>query len=410
MFFAVISAGSILLCIGDLGAKKSPWQRRIGRDLTIRHKLSYQKIHPGLWPEEPAAPEHVSPERFKEALGILCGRMPENRLNTYAETIVDVSGRVGEDPFLVAALMYAQSGCRPKTPEKETRRRGLTRIDVEMHAPHIRGGAYRYFLKRDGDWLPKTLPLSGIRFNQWSMENPVPNLRMAAHILSVFRRQCRDLDDTFGGIPHRHYVSHFFFGDKVRHNEPEDAVLTVRRRLLHYYHRKETIPAGKFEQLPLVSPLDGAPRLLLDYFGNKRGNKKSLGHQGIDLSGLSGEPVRAMADGKVSFAGIDRKGGLPSKQMSPDEVAQVPSGQLGKGGIWVTVNHKEGFRTCYMHLTALAVNPGDEVEAGDIIGTLGNTGTTASGPHLHLEFRFGNGGRADPADHLGAILVNPFGP
>lgn len=410
LLMAAILSSLILFGIGVVDAQKSPWQRRIGRDLAIRHKLSYQKVHPGLWPKEPNSPKNIDEDRFREALGILCGRMPKTRLETYTKTILDASRSVSEDPFLLAALMYSQSGCRPKTPEKETQRYGLTRIDINMHAPHIRSGEYRFFLKQNGAWHPQSLLLNGIRFNEWSMKKPVPNLQLAACILSVFKKQCRDLDDTFGGVPHRHYVSHWFFGDRVRHNEPEDAVLTARRRLLHYYHRKGVLLVGKYRQIPLVSPLDGTPRLLLDYFGNKRGIKDSIGHQGIDISGLSGEPVRAVADGKVSFAGVDMKADLPSRQMSPEEAAMIPSSSLGKGGIWITLNHENGFRTCYMHLTSLAVIAGDCVKAGDIIGTLGNSGTTSSGPHLHLEFRVDTGGRADPADYLGAMLVNPFNP
>jgi murein DD-endopeptidase MepM/ murein hydrolase activator NlpD len=61
-----------------------------------------------------------------------------------------------------------------------------------------------------------------------------------------------------------------------------------------------------------------------------------------------------------------------------------------------------------MHLSAIAITQQDTVEAGQIIGTLGNTGTTSSGPHLHLEFRTDKGGREDPAVHLKKVLVNPF--
>ena len=158
----------------------------------------------------------------------------------------------------------------------------------------------------------------------------------------------------------------------------------------------------------LSSPLDGAPRLVIDYFGNRRGLKRTNGHQGIDIAGLTGEPVRAVAKGRVVFAGVDLPGDLKSRQTTPEEAAAFSRNALGKGGIWVTLNHGSGFRTCYMHLSTTAVTQQQAVEAGQIIGTLGNTGTTSSGPHLHLEFRTDEGGREDPAAHLEKVLVNPF--
>ena len=398
---------AILAASTAVWAAKWPWQRRIGRDIEVRHKLSYQKIRPDLWPPEPERPHAVEKATFEAALGVLCGTMPKGRLEKYTASILDAAAVYDVDPFLIGALMYHQSGCRPKTPEWETRH-GLTRVPIEMHAPHVRGGEYRYFLKTGETWTPHTRSLGNLRFNQWDMEKVGPNLMFAAAVLSVFEKQCKDLDAAFGGVPHRHPVSHWFFGDKVTSAEPEDAVLTVRRRLLVYYNGVHPVPVGKYNDLPLSSPLDGIPRLMLDYFGNKRGVKGTSGHQGIDLAGLSGEPVRAVADGKVSFAGVDLKGDTPSRQTTPEAAAAVPPQTLGKGGLWITLNHGKGLRTCYMHLTDLAVTQGQTVKAGDIIGTMGNSGTVSSGPHLHLEFRVDEGGRADPAVYLDKMLVNPF--
>ncbi|MBW2278621.1 MAG: M23 family metallopeptidase, partial [Deltaproteobacteria bacterium] len=54
-----------------------------------------------------------------------------------------------------------------------------------------------------------------------------------------------------------------------------------------------------------------------------------------------------------------------------------------------------------------AVEHWDEVEAGQLIGTLGRSGTVKSGPHLHLEFRQGTE-RIDPAVPLAPGLVDPY--
>ncbi len=396
---------SVFFATATVSASKTPWQRRVGKGISPRHKLSYQEMSPDVWPKEPETPSAVDAERFEQAVGVLCGTMPPGRLETISKSILESASSFGTDPFLIAALMVHQSDCLPRTPDREVRW-GLTRIDVDMHAPHVRSSEYRYFVRKDGQWQPAALKMDKYRFNQWSAQKIESNLYFAAAILSVFEKQCKDLD-TLGGVPHRHFVSHWFFGDKVRDTEPEDAVLTVRRRLLAAYENRGLVPAGAFNGLSLVSPLDGTPRLLLDYFGNKRGKKGTPGHQGIDIAGLTGEPVRAVAAGRVSFAGIDLPGDAHSRQTTPEEAAAVPRNTLGKAGLWITVVHPNGLRTCYMHLTSIAVKSGDTVQAGDIIGTLGNTGTVSSGPHLHLEFRTGNGDRQDPALYLKEILVDP---
>jgi murein DD-endopeptidase MepM/ murein hydrolase activator NlpD len=225
--------------------------------------------------------------------------------------------------------------------------------------------------------------------------------------LKIFSTQAKSLDESFKNAPHRHYISHWFYGDRVREPEPENRVLTARRRLLAYYHGKGPTPSGIFKGSPLVSPLDGTPRLVIDYFGNKRGKKKGLGHRGIDLDGASGEPVRAIADGRVTFAGVDLLGASKHKLLTPKEAAELTNKEMGPGGLYVSINHPNKFGTIYMHLESIAVNYWDEVKAGQIIGTLGRSGTKKSGPHLHLEFRVGTD-RTDPAIPLSDVLVNPF--
>ncbi len=84
-------------------------------------------------------------------------------------------------------------------------------------------------------------------------------------------------------------------------------------------------------------------------------------HTGIDLSISSGNPVRATADGIVSFSG--RNGG---------------SGNL------VVLEHGHGYSTLYAHNRSLAVKVGQKVKRGDIISYVGSTGNS-TGPHVHYE-------------------------
>ncbi|MDJ0761879.1 MAG: M23 family metallopeptidase [Myxococcota bacterium] len=398
---------AVLICFSSIAASQRPtWQRRIGQSVTVRHKLARQDVTPAMWPPEPPSPALLDSDRFRTALSTLCGPMPEARLTQYSRAI-EAHGRHFEiDPFLLGALMVDQSGCRPRTPDREPRR-GVTRIDLDMHAPHIRGKTYRFYLKRDGIWELNTLFMDKYPFNKWKAEKIDANLYFAAAILNVFSKQCRDLDTTFNSVPHRHPISHWFFGDRVRHTEPEDRVLTIRRRLLSTYRNAAPEPMGNVGGIEIVSPLDGAPRVVLDYFGNKRGKKGDPGHRGIDLDGTLGEPVRAAAAGSVTFAGVDLPGQGKSRPLTPSASKTFPKAAMGPGGLYVHIKHDSQVGSIYMHLHTINVSTGDPVTAGQIIGTLGRTGTRTSGPHLHFELRKGTD-RIDPAPVLKNVLVNPF--
>ncbi len=396
----------ILIAATVAAAVPRPWQKRIGRGVSVRHKLAHQSVKPEMWPDEPLSPDPVAPERLRAAFSALCGPMPEKRLDRYVTALLEESARFEVDPFLLGALVYDRSGCRPKTPDRETRK-GITRIDLDMHAPHIRSGEYRYYLKEGAEWKRHVLKMKHYPFNKWKAEKIVSNLYLSSAIIKVLSLQCSDLDEAFKSVPHRHPISHWFYGDRVREAEPEDRVLTARRRLLVYYSDAVPESASTFNGIPIVSPLDGVPRLMIDYYGNRRGKKGGRGHRGIDIVGTAGEPVRAIADGRVVFSGVDLPGSRKSRQTHPEEAAAIPNREMGAGGLYVVINHGEGTGSIYMHLESLAVQHGTDVEAGQIIGTVGRSGTVSSGPHLHLELRVGTD-RIDPAKPFADVLVNPF--
>jgi murein DD-endopeptidase MepM/ murein hydrolase activator NlpD len=86
-------------------------------------------------------------------------------------------------------------------------------------------------------------------------------------------------------------------------------------------------------------------------------------HTGVDFSAPRGTPVRAVASGKVTFAGR----------------------QSGYGNI-VRIDHPGPYDTAYAHLDRIArgVAEGTTIERGQVIGFVGSTGL-ATGPHLHFE-------------------------
>jgi murein DD-endopeptidase MepM/ murein hydrolase activator NlpD len=86
-------------------------------------------------------------------------------------------------------------------------------------------------------------------------------------------------------------------------------------------------------------------------------------HSGIDFRAPTGTPVRATAPGKV-----------------------IEAGSNGGYGRMIEIDHGHGISTRYAHLSSIAVNEGDTIRRGQIIGAVGSTGRS-TGPHLHYEIR-----------------------
>lgn len=107
---------------------------------------------------------------------------------------------------------------------------------------------------------------------------------------------------------------------------------------------------------PFGWPIDGS---ISSQFGRRR-----MGwHRGIDIQADKGTPVLAAADGVVAVSGTEHRYGLVVK-----------------------VEHPGGFMTVYAHHLQNAVEAGDEVRAGQVVGYVGRTGR-ASNYHLHFEIR-----------------------
>lgn len=98
-------------------------------------------------------------------------------------------------------------------------------------------------------------------------------------------------------------------------------------------------------------------------------------HKGIDFAATKGTPVHAVAGGTIVSAG---------------HIAEND----GRYGNVVIIDHGAQ-RSLYAHLNSVNVKAGQQVQAGQLIGAVGQTGF-ATGPHLHLEMRQ-NGQIVDPA-------------
>lgn len=99
-------------------------------------------------------------------------------------------------------------------------------------------------------------------------------------------------------------------------------------------------------------------------------------HKGIDISAKVGAPILAADGGTVITADND------------------PAGY----GIYVVIYHSEGRSTLYAHMSSSAVETGDLVTQGQIIGYAGSSGMS-TGPHLHFEVAI-DGELQDPLDYF----------
>jgi hypothetical protein len=89
------------------------------------------------------------------------------------------------------------------------------------------------------------------------------------------------------------------------------------------------------------------------------------GHRGVDLVAPPGTPVRAANDGVVAFAG------------------------LVAGSLHVVIRHSHDVRTSYSFLRSIAVDTGEQVRRGSVVGTAGGSGSDHAPGVLHFGLRIG---------------------
>jgi murein DD-endopeptidase MepM/ murein hydrolase activator NlpD len=123
-------------------------------------------------------------------------------------------------------------------------------------------------------------------------------------------------------------------------------------------------------RIPFLPPVE---EYRPENFGTRRviNGDPRMPHSGVDIRLPEGTPVRAIADGRVAFAG-----------------------EQFFGGRSVVIDHGGGVFSLYYHLKEFSVAEGQKISRGDRIGSVGATGR-ATGPHLHLGVRV-PGGRVDP--------------
>jgi murein DD-endopeptidase MepM/ murein hydrolase activator NlpD len=379
---------AVLVCASLLGAgwPSSRPRSRSGMRPNLRASAL---VLASVWGAEPESPEHVDVGKLAHALREVCGMMPPGRAERYAEWMVQEGTRNGEDPFLLAAITYRMSRCLPDAQTAEGV--GLTALPLTMYRQEIRGRKLDYVALEGGAEVMRHREL-GAPFLEQTLLMAEHNLAWAGALLAMWREQHAMVDARFEQVPHRHHVSHFIWGDRVKSARAEDRIFTDRRRLLLQYGVQLPTPTRTFHGATFGLPLEGGPRVVSSQPGADRDEGLRV-HRGVDVEAAFGEPVLAMADGRVSFAGVDYPGLFTHESLSPTQIAQVPREKLGRGGRYVCITHVDAhgdeawLRSCSMHLENVFVREGQTVKRGDVIGTVGRTGMRRSAPHLHLEIK-----------------------
>ena len=126
--------------------------------------------------------------------------------------------------------------------------------------------------------------------------------------------------------------------------------------------------------MPSMWPVNGR---LMSRFGERQDPFSGEGafHTGVDIEAAMHTPVHAAADGIIYSAEY--------------------TSAYGK---LVIIDHGNGMRTWYAHLSEFGVIPGQEIRRGEVIGLSGNTGRVTA-PHLHFEVRMG-GSPVNPYPYL----------
>lgn len=200
--------------------------------------------------------------------------------------------------------------------------------------------------------------------------------------VTVFRRQHGRREERVvrvGSYPYE--VQHITLQDDSQVHLSAEDLARVRRenqRIASLWGRE----TPRLFDLPLGSPLRSLPAG--GRFGSRRffNNEPRSPHTGADFAAQEGEPILAVAQGIVALTGDFF---FPGKS--------------------VFLDHGDGLISMYFHMSGIAVEEGESVERGEVLGLVGQTGRT-TGPHLHLGVRW-HGARVDPELLMAAPATLP---
>jgi murein DD-endopeptidase MepM/ murein hydrolase activator NlpD len=106
------------------------------------------------------------------------------------------------------------------------------------------------------------------------------------------------------------------------------------------------------------------------------GFNPAANHYGVDITSKENDAIKATLDGTVILS----------------------TWTLATGNV-VIIQHNDNIISVYEHNSVLMKKVGDNVQAGDVIAIIGNTGELSTGPHLHFELWY-QGSPVNPVDYI----------
>ncbi len=149
--------------------------------------------------------------------------------------------------------------------------------------------------------------------------------------------------------------------------ERQQQMLTREEGAFNELKYKLTNYKENLTEIPSILPISD-PNVELGYYGfGKKLDpiyKTPETHEGLDIAASTGTEVMATANGIVEYVG--------DKQ---------------RYGQHIVINHKNGYKTIYAHLSGYVARYGQRVRRGEVIGFVGNSGKSLT-PHLHYEIQY----------------------
>ncbi len=144
--------------------------------------------------------------------------------------------------------------------------------------------------------------------------------------------------------------------------------LAIQSESLDKIESEASLREEKLAAIPAIKPIreDKLKRNIraLSGFGMRMHPifKRKKMHTGMDFTCPKGTDIQATGAGVI------------------EKIIKKKSGY----GTHIVINHGYGYQSLYAHMASVTVKAGDKVSRGQIIGTVGNTGTSTA-PHLHYE-------------------------
>ncbi len=252
--------------------------------------------------------------------------------------------------------------------------------DLQMHIYHTKEGYSLDFIPIVATKVRRTLALSIQKSVYQDLLDKTQDPLLAAEAINVYKKSINLKkfvlkNDSLALIYERKYR----LGKAFSTPQIKAMVIETNAKPNYIFAFDDSFynPQGR-EVIGFLLDMPVKYRRISSYFSYGRFHpilRKTRPHYGVDFAAPYGTPIRAAASGRVVYSG--NKGGY---------------------GNVIEINHGDGIRTLYGHMSRYIVSAGAFVKKGQTIGYVGNTGLS-TGPHLH----FGVYKNNHPMNPLGII-------